>query len=272
MNFGSFGESFGSLGISTNVLMPEFIGSVNAGRQHSGSQPAVGLNCNGIFELQHSSHGISGYYNDYWWQIYPWVGLATFKSKLLRKTSDNTWVIYSTAGVAYTNPSTSSFPPASGWSTTGGNGVAPVPTLVFNTILTEQDLNSTTNCSEVARTTRSITLESSSSSAHKVFTFGSNPLSDGDKFAFGYKRATTGITDTTSFTIAFGGVTPVMTGSLGFAGDASILGHSFDQTVGTKGSGITESSDTTGLSFTTSGVSQFPDDSTITFTDLRLMA
>ena len=273
MNFGHFGDSSGTFGISTNVLMPEFIGSVNAGKQHSINQPAVGLNCNGIFELQHSAHGISGYYDSYWWQIYPWLGIASFKTKILRKTSDNTWVMLdaNNSTVYYTNPSTSSFPPASGWVVSGSTST-PVPTLVFNTILTEQDLNSTTNCTETARTTRSITLESSSSAAHKVFTFGSNPLSDGDKFAFGYKRATTGITSTTSFTIAFGGISPVMTGALGFSGDASILGHSFDQTVGSNNVGSTSSSNTTGISFTTSGTSQFPDNSTITFTDLRLMA
>ncbi|QDP67726.1 MAG: hypothetical protein Unbinned15contig1001_36 [Prokaryotic dsDNA virus sp.] len=258
--------------ITTHFNIPKFIGSMDAGRQHSGSQPAVGLNCNGIFELQHSAHGLSGYYDNYWWQIYPWVGLDTFKSKLLRKTSDNTWVIYSTAGVAYTNPAKSSTPPQTGWVTTGGNGIAPVPQLGFKTIITEQDLNTTSNCSETARTTNSVTLTSSSSSNHKVFTFGDNTLSDGDKFAVGYKRATTGITSTTSFTIAFGGVTPVMTGALGFAGNSSILGHSFDQTVGSKASGITASTDASGLNFTTSGTSQFPDTSTITFTDLRVMA
>ncbi len=80
------------------------------------------------------------------------------------------------------------------------------------------------------------------------------------------------MTSTTSFTIAFGGVTPVMTGSLGFSGDASILGHSFDQTVGSNSTGSTSSSNTTGLTFTTSGTSQFPDGTTITFTDLRVMA
>ena len=90
--------------------------------------------------------------------------------------------------------------------------------------------------------------------------------------AVGYKRSTTGITSTTSFTIAFGAVTPVMTGSLGFSGDASILGHSFDQTVGSNNVGSTSSSDATGLNFTTSSTSQFPDTSTITFTDLRVMA
>ena len=167
--------------ITTHFNIPKFIGSMDAGRQHSSSQPAVGLNCNGIFELQHSAHGLSGYYDNYWWQIYPWVGLATFKSKLLKKTSDNTWVIYSTAGVAYTNPSKSTTPPQTGW-VVSGSTATPVPQLGFKTLITEQDLNTTTNCSETARTSNSITLTSSSSSAHKVFTFGDNTLSDGDKF------------------------------------------------------------------------------------------
>ena len=79
--------------ITTHFNMPKFIGSIDAGKQHSISQPAVGLNCNGIFELQHSAHGISGYHDSYWWQIYSWLGIASFKTKLLRKTSDNTWVM-----------------------------------------------------------------------------------------------------------------------------------------------------------------------------------
>ena len=273
MNFGHFGDSSGTFGISTNVLMPEFIGSVNAGKQHSINQPAVGLNCNGIFELQHSAHGISGYYDSYWWQIYPWLGIASFKTKILRKTSDNTWVMLdaNNSTVYYTNPSTSSFPPASGWVVSGSTST-PVPTLVFNTILTEQDLVATSNCSETARTTRSITLTSSSSSNHKVFRFGFNTLSDGDKFAIGYKRETEGFAGTHTATIAFGGISPVMTGALIHSGNKAILGHSFDQTVGSNSTGSTSSSDTSGLSFTTSQATQFPDGTTITFTDLRVMA
>ncbi len=114
MNFGHFGDSSGSLGISTNVLIPEFVGSVNAGKQHSGSQGAIGLNCNGIFELQKSSHGISGYYTDYWWQIYPWVNSSSFETKLLRKSSDNTWVMIDANNSSYNDiltHLTSSFPP-----------------------------------------------------------------------------------------------------------------------------------------------------------------
>jgi hypothetical protein len=272
MNFGHFGDSSGTFGISTNVLMPEFIGSVNAGKQHSGSQGAVGLNCNGIFELQQSSHGITGYYTEYWWQIYPWVNSSSFETKLLRKTSDNTWVMLDAndSTVYYTNSSTSSFPPASGWAVSGSTST-PVPTLVFNTILTEQDLNSTTNCSETARTTRSITLTSSSSAAHKIFTFGSNTLSDGDKFAFGYKLDTTSMGGSDSFTIAFGAISPVMTGSTGSA-NSSQKKHSFDQTIGSNSTGSTSSSNTSGLTFTTSGTSQFPNTATIKFTDLRVMA
>tara|TARA_R100001509_G_C4824827_1_gene201136 strand:- start:107 stop:907 length:801 start_codon:yes stop_codon:yes gene_type:complete len=257
--------------ITTHFNIPKFIGSMDAGKQHSSSQPAVGLNCNGIFELQHdTNHGISGYYTEYWWQIYPWVNLDVFKTKLLRKTSDNTWVIYSTNGVAYTNSAKSTTPPQTGWAVSGG-GTAPAPKLGFRTLITEQNLVATSNCSETARTSNSITLTSSSSSNHKVFRFGTNTLSDGDNFAFGYKLDTTSMGSGDSFTIAFGNISPVMTGSTGSANSAQKK-HSFDQTVGSKASGITSSSDTSGLSFTTSGTSQFPNTATATFTDLRVMA
>ena len=172
--------------------------------------------------------------------------------------------------VYYTNSSTSSFPPTSGW--VNSSGGLPVPKLGFRTLITEQDLVATSNCSETARTTRSITLTSSSSLNHKVFRFGTNPLSDGDKFAVGYKRETEGFAGSHSATIAFGGISPIMTGALIHSGNKAILGHSFDQTVGSNSTGGTSSSDASGLSFTTSAADQFPDGTTITFTDLRVMA
>tara|TARA_R110002012_G_C11549018_1_gene602262 strand:+ start:317 stop:1120 length:804 start_codon:yes stop_codon:yes gene_type:complete len=257
-------------GIRTHFNMPKFIGSMDAGKQHSGSQGAVGLNCNGIFELQHSAHGISGYYDSYWWKIYPWVSSSSFETKILRKT-DNTWVMIdaNNSTIRYTNPAVSTTPPQTGWVNAGGG--TPVPKLGFRTLITEQNLLSVTNCSEGSRTSNSISIVSSSSSAHKIFTFGNNTLSDGDNFAFGYKLDTILMGASDSFTIAFGGITPVMTGSTGSANTAQKK-HSFDQTVGSNSTGSTSSSNTGGLSFTTSGTSQFPDNATLILTDLRVMA
>ena len=258
--------------ITTHFNMPKFCGSVDAGTQHSGSQPAVGLNCNGVWELKHTAHGVSGYYDNYWWEIYPWFNqTSSFGSRMFRKTSDNTWVMIQNNGtIRYTNPSKSSAPPTSGWVTTGGSGATPVPQITFNQIVTEQSSLSLTNCSETARTSNSVTIESDSSSGTKNIIFGTNIFSVDDKIAVGFKLKTTGIANGAVGNLLLGGSVFMASYSIENVDESpNARLHSFDQVVGRTQTGASYSPTSTGLTMQ-NYTNVFPDGATMEIIDLRI--
>ena len=269
MNFGSFGESFGSFGTSVKPILPQFLGSVDAGTQHSGSQGAVGLRCNGVLELKHTAHGVSGYYDDYWWEMYAWTNDSQFATRLFRKTSDNTWVMIQPSGtIRYTNPSTSSAPPTTGWVTTGGSGSSPVPKLTFNQVFTEQSSLSLTNCTLTARTTNSITIRSDSDATKNII-FGTNTLSVDDNIAVGLKLETTGIANGKNASVSLGGDEIMTTLPFDTVDEGDFRAHSFDQTVGKDQTGSSYTPNSTGLEIK-AVTSNFPNTATVTIKDLRV--
>lgn len=256
--------------ISTHFNMPKFCGSVDAGTQHSGSQTAVGLNCNGVWELKHTAHGVSGYHDDYWYEIYPWTNNSTFQTKMLRKTSDNTWLMLQGSTIRYTNPSKSSVPPTSGWVTTGGSGATPVPQITFNTVIHEYSALSLTNCTLVDNSESDrIVIRSDSSSATKNITFGTNTLTVGDKIAVGWKLDTTGVGNNAAANLLFGG--QVINASFNFdtVDEGTFRKHSFDQTVGKTHNNADYTPNSTGLQMQ-NYVDVFPDGATVTIKDLRV--
>tara|TARA_R100000005_G_scaffold95252_1_gene76045 strand:- start:3845 stop:4609 length:765 start_codon:yes stop_codon:yes gene_type:complete len=251
--------------------MPKFCGSVDAGTQHSGSQAAVGLNCNGVWELKHTDHGLgTGYYNNYWWEVYAWTNnSSSFATRMLRKV-DNTWVMIQKNGtIRYTNPSKSSAPPTTGWVTTGGTGATPVPKITFKTIVTEQSTLSLTNCTETAKTTNSVTIRSDSDGATKNIIFGTNTLSVGNNIAIGFKLESSGISNNKSADFKLGG-SDIMTGfPFDSVDEGTFRTHSFDQTVGKTSTNSDYTPNSTGFEMEISG-SNFPNTSTITIKDLRV--
>ena len=229
----------------------------------------VGLRCNGVLELKHTAHGVSGYYDDYWWEVYAWTNDSQFATRLFRKTSDNTWAMVQPNGtVRYTNPSKSSAPPTTGWVTTGGSGSSPVPKLTFNQVFTEQSSLSLTNCTLTARTTNSITIRSDSGSTKNII-FGTNTLSVNDNIAVGFKLESSGIGSGKSADAKLGG-TDIMIGFPFDSNDESgFITHSFDQTVGKDEDGNSYTPNSTGFEMEIGG-SNFPNTSTITIKDLRV--
>ena len=266
-------QTFGALGASATPILPKFLGSVDAGTQHQGaSNGYVGLNCNGVFELKHTAHGVSGYYDDYWWEVYAWFNIVnSFGTRLLRKTSDNTWAMVQNNGsVRYTNPSTSSAPPTTGWVTTGGIGVSPVPQLTFNQVLTEQSSLSLINCSLTARTTNSVTIESDSSSATKSIIFATNIFSVDDKIAVGFKLKSTGIDNGRVGNVLLGGQVIMASYAIENVDESpNARPHSFDQVVGRKHDGVAYTPTSTGLTMQ-NYVDVFPDGATMEIIDLRV--
>lgn len=258
-------------GIRTHFNMPKFCGSVDAGTQHSGSQTAVGLNCNGVWELKHTAHGVSGYYDDYWYEVYAWTNNSTFATKMLRKTSDNTWLMLQGSTIRYTNPSKSSAPPTSGWVTTGGSGSAPVPQITFKSVIHEHSSISTTNCTVVENTDIDrIVIRSDSSSATKDIIFGTNTLSVDDKIAVGFKLSTTGVGNGAAANLLFGGNT--INASFNFENvdeSPNFRLHSFDQTVGKTHANADYTPNSTGLQMQ-NYTSVFPVNATVTIKDLRV--
>ncbi len=259
--------------ITTHFNMPKFCGSVDAGTQHQGaSNGYIGLTCNGVFELKHTAHGVSGYYDDYWWESYPWFNNASsFGVQIFRKTSDNTWVMRQTNGnIRYTNPSKSSAPPTTGWVTTGGNGATPVPQITYNAVITEQASLSLTNCSETARTSNSVTIESDSSSGTKNIIFGTNVFSVDDKIAVGFKLKTTGVSNGAVGNLLLGGTVFMASYSIENVDESpSARLHSFDQVVGRTQTGASYTPTSTGLTMQ-NYVDVFPDGATMEIIDLRI--
>ena len=256
--------------ITTHFNMPKFCGSVDAGTQHSGSQTAVGLNCNGVWTLKHTAHGVSGYYDDYWWEIYAWVNSSSFATRLFRKTSDNTWVMIQSNGtIRYTNPSKSSAPPTSGWVTTGGSGSAPVPQITFNRVIHEYSSLSLTNCTVVDNSkTDRITIRSDSDATKNII-FGTNTLSVGNNIAIGFKLESSGISNSKSADFKLGG-SDIMTGfPFDTVDEGTFRTHSFDQTVGKTSTNSDYTPNSTGFEMEISG-SNFPNGSSITIKDLRV--
>jgi len=261
------------LSSNLNFNMPKFLGSLDAGTQHAGSSNGfVGLNCNGVWELKHTAHGVSGYYDDYWWEVYAWTNnISAFATRLFRKTSDNTWVMIQNNGstIRYTNPSTSSAPPTTGWVTTGGTGASPVPQITFKTLYTEQDLITTTNCTETSRTSNSVTIESDSSSGTKSIIFGTNTLSVGDKYAVGFKLETTGVANGAAANFLLGGDTVMSSLPFDNVDEGYPRPHSFDQVVGKKHNGTDYTPTSTGFTMQ-NYVDVFPDGATAKISDLRV--
>jgi hypothetical protein len=180
-------------------------------------------------------------------------------------------MIQPNATIRYTNSSTSSAPPTTGWSTTGGIGVSPVPQLTFNQVFTEQSTLSLTNCTLTARTTNSITVESDSSTQPKDIIFGTNTLNAGDKFAVGLKLKTTDIPNGKVSNFMLGGGVFNASFPTESADEGDFRSHSLDQTLGTTHHKPPQSytPNSTGLqiqNYTT----QFPDGATMTIKDLRL--
>tara|TARA_R100001509_G_C4842935_1_gene207296 strand:- start:27 stop:833 length:807 start_codon:yes stop_codon:yes gene_type:complete len=257
--------------ITTHFNMPKFCGSVDAGTQHSGSQTAVGLNCNGIWELKHTAHGVSGYYDDYWYAIYPWTNNSSFETKMFRKTSDNTWVMIQNNGtIRYTNPSKSSAPPTSGWVTTGGSGAAPVPQITFKEVVNEYSALSLTNCTLVDNSeTDRITIRSDSSTDTKNIIFGTNTLNVGDKIAVGFKLETSGVGNNAPANFLLGGNTINASFPFDTFDEGTFKLHSFDQTVGKTHANIDYTPTSTGFTMQ-NYVNVFPVNASVTIKDLRV--
>lgn len=257
--------------ITTHFNMPKFCGSVDAGTQHSGSQPAVGLNCNGVWELKHTAHGVSGYYDDYWYEIYPWTSNSLFQTKMLRKTSDNTWLMLQGSTIRYTNPSKSSAPPTSGWVTTGGAGASPVPQITFKEIVDEHSTLSLTNCTLIDNSALdSITIRSDSSTDTKNIIFGTNTLNVGDKIAVGFKLATTGVSNNAAANFLLGGNVIMASFAFDNVGESpNFFVHSFDQTVGKTHANADYTPTSTGFTMQ-NYTSTFPDGATVIIKDLRV--
>ena len=256
--------------ITTHFNMPKFCGSVDAGTQHSGSQTAVGLNCNGVWELKHTSHGVSGYYDDYWYEVYAWTNNSSFATKMLRKTSDNTWLMLQGSTIRYTNPSKSSAPPTSGWVTTGGAGASPVPQITFKSIIHEHSSLSLTNCTLVDNSAlNSIVIRSDSSTNTKDIIFGTNTLSVNDKIAVGFKLETTGVNNNAAANLLFGG--SVINASFNFdsVDEGTFRNHSFDQTVGKTYNNADYTPNSTGLQMQ-NYTNVFPVNATVEIKDLRV--
>lgn len=267
-------QTFGALGASTEAFMPKFIAILDANKDHQGGdQTEVGWRVNGMYELKHTNHGLSDYYTDFWWESLPWKNSSSYVTRLVRKKSDNTWLIITSSNSLqyYSNPATTSIPPTSGW-VNSTHGASPVPKITFNAVITEQDLTSTSNCVELSRTTNSVTLKSTSSSAAKNITFGANTLSVGQKYVVGFKLESSGNSNGSVANLFFGGVTYIQTSApFDTVDEGDFRLHSFDQTVGKSREGNDVTPNSNGLLIQTYGTF-FPTDATTTIKDLRIFA
>ncbi len=270
----SLTASLGQNRIRTSLNIPRLCGSLDAGTQHAGSSNGfVGLNCNGVWELKHTAHGVSGYYDDYWYEVYEWYNqTSNFATRMFRKTSDNTWVMVQNNGtVRYTNPSKSLVPPKTGWVTTGGTGATPVPQITFNSIITEYSPLTLTNCTVVDNSQPDrISIMSQSSSGTKNIIFGTNTLSVGDKYAFGFKLVTSGIDNGRLGNLLLGGQVIMASYPIENVTESpSPREHSFDQVVGKKHDGSDYTPSSTGFTMQ-NYVDVFPDGAVMEIIDLRV--
>lgn len=176
---------------SSGNAFPQFIGAAGAGDSPvstGGSNDNVFHKTNGVYELKTDTHGRSGYDEGYYWKH---LDISSPNYRIMKKSSDGTWSINDQNTVRYTNPDTGSVPPASGW-VTESDGTAPPPTLLFNTLMTEQASLSLTNVALVSRNLSEgeVTFKSTTntSTSPKIVEFGDGTgISDGDLYAIGYE-------------------------------------------------------------------------------------
>ena len=272
MDFGSFGAGFGSFGATGGATLPEFIGAAGCGDSpvsSGGSNDGVNHIVNGLYELQTDTHSISGYDEGYYWRG---VDGSSASIRILKKTSDGTWNIVQATTVKYSNPATDSVPPASGWVTEAG-GTAPPPTLLFNTLITEQTPVALTNCALVSRDygAGEITLKSTVASGTKTVEFGdATGISDGDLYVVGYEIKDDG-TVTGASNVRFGQTGVYVRASSLWGGSATYRGEGWQQEFGKDRDGADDTIDTSvGLQFNTFG-SGWATDEEITIKNLRVM-
>lgn len=260
-------------GASTVDIFPQFIGAAGAGDSPvstgGGSNDGVNHKTNGVYELRTDTHGRSGYVEGYYWKH---LDLGSPNYRILKKSSDGTWSINDQNTVRYTNPATGSVPPASGWVTESA-GTAPPPTLLFNTLITEQASVSLTNCALVSRDLAEgeITIKSTVASGTKTVEFGdATGISDGDLYAVGYKIKDDGNV-TGSSNVRFGQTGVYVRASSLWGGSATYRGEGWQQEFGKDRDGADDTIDTSvGLQFNTFG-SGWATDEEITIKKLRVM-
>ena len=259
--------------ISTVFNIPEFIGIGDAGTEHQGSdQTEVGWRVNAMYELKHNDHGLSDFYTDYHWESLPWKG-GNYTTRLMRKKSDNTWII--TTGTNslqyYTNPSKSITPPQTGW-VVSTHGSSPVPKISSNAIIKTHDIVSVTNSTIVDNSiVDELTIRSDADSGVHNLMFGSNTLSNGDKYVAGYKLSSSGNPNGAISNISFAGINYVMSSAPIENVDESpnLRPHSFDQTVGKERNGNDHTPTSSGFQIQTYN-EFFPLNATVTIKNLRV--
>ena len=258
--------------VSGGATLQKFIGVAGCGDAPvttGGANDFVNHAVNGLYELQTDAHSISGYDEGYYWRG---VDIGSRGIRILKKTSDGTWNIVRASTVKYSNSATGSVPPATGWSTESA-GTAPAPTLLFNTLITEQTPVALTNCSVVSRNQEAgeITLKSTVASGTKTIEFGdATGISDGDLYVVGYQIKDDGNV-TVAANVRFGQYGAFVRSSSTFGGSTSYRGEGWQQEFGKDRFGADVTIDTNvGLQFQHYG-STWAENGELTFKNLRVM-